>query len=226
MKILALSDVHCDWDRFPIEDMPEADCAVVAGDLTDFGKRRQWGEWISSVCFMEDLAKKYKRTFWIPGNHELGVSPFGYDNSPADVPQDTQGIILGIYHARIFSKGVWFQGVSCSPCYDMPRLAEVWDYMTADPAKEKAVYESLLPCDVLVSHCPPYGYLDNAGMELNQWGLWVETHIGSKELLAYIERHKPKLVICGHVHEDGGKECMIGTTRVVNAARHWKILEI
>jgi Icc-related predicted phosphoesterase len=206
VKILALSDVHCDWDRFPIEEMPEADCAVVAGDLTDWGIRG-----IQEDCnaqgFLEYLVAQYVTVFWIPGNHEVGIGPTYYDEDKG---------IVGIYHKRDCCCGLIFQGVSCSPCYDMPSLANTWDYMTADPAKEKAVYESLLPCDVLVSHCPPYGYLDN----------WGHGSIGSKELLAYIERHKPKLVICGHVHEDGGKECMIGSTRVVNTARHWTVLEV
>ena len=212
MRILALSDVHCNWDRFPVDQMPDADCCVVAGDLTDWGKRRQWSEYLSSVCFMEGLAEKYTVVFWIPGNHELDVTPFEYD---------VANRVIGLY-GKLAWHGKVFQGVSCSPCYDMPGLAEQWDYMTADPAKEKAVYESLEACDVLVSHCPPHGHLDNAGYVIGEG----EVHIGSRELAAYIERHKPKLVICGHVHGQGGKESWIGETRIVNVARTWKLLEV
>ena len=230
MKILALSDVHCDWDKFNVRDMPEADCAVVAGDLTDWGLRHEQGHVVKSQKFMDDLAGKYGHVFWIPGNHELDIKPDYYDASYDEEEGEWPWQITGIYHRKAYIYGVFpdgiykrsFQGVSCSPCYDMPQLAEMWDYMTADPAKEKAVYTSLEPCDVLVSHCPPYGYLDNAGYIIGRGG----AHIGSKELLDYIEREQPMLVICGHVHGDGGKECMIGKTRVVNTAQRWKVLEV
>ena len=52
--------------------------------------------------------------------------------------------------------------------------------------------------DILVSHQPPYGCGD--------FGL------GSVELRAAIRRVKPKLVICGHIHDGFGRFECDGTT--------------
>jgi Icc-related predicted phosphoesterase len=68
---------------------------------------------------------------------------------------------------------------------------------------------------IIVSHVPPRGILDYA----KRMG---EENIGSKALRIFLE-HNPNLtslVICGHVHREGGKKETIGGTLVVNVASH------
>ena len=48
---------------------------------------------------------------------------------------------------------------------------------------------------VLISHEPPYGFQDK---------VFLGMHAGSKELRAIIDKYKPRLVLCGHIHEDPG----------------------
>jgi Icc-related predicted phosphoesterase len=62
------------------------------------------------------------------------------------------------------------------------------------------------PCDVLVVHEPPQGILDRA---------WNGAHIGYRAVREYVERHRPRVVVCGHVHESPGIE-RVGSTTVVN----------
>ncbi|UCD20958.1 MAG: metallophosphoesterase [archaeon] len=71
---------------------------------------------------------------------------------------------------------------------------------------------------ILISHAPPFGYLD----KVPKVG-----HVGSKIVLRAIKKHKPKLVLCGHIHEGKGKT-KIGKTVVYNLGegRHHKILNI
>ena len=49
---------------------------------------------------------------------------------------------------------------------------------------------------------------------------------GSQAIRKAIEEFKPDIVICGHVHEAAGMEDQIGSTRVINVAKHGKILEL
>jgi len=62
------------------------------------------------------------------------------------------------------------------------------------------------PCDVLVTHEPPYGTLDVVS---------TGQHIGSRSVQEQITRLRPRLLTCGHVHESPGVE-RAGDTVVVN----------
>ena len=70
--------------------------------------------------------------------------------------------------------------------------------------------------DIVLSHCPPSSTLSMADNKEN---------IGSKELLNYINKHNPKLLICGHVHESTGVE-IIGETLCINTATEVNLLEV
>jgi len=59
---------------------------------------------------------------------------------------------------------------------------------------------------ILLSHAPPYGYLDK---------IHSGKHVGSKFLLDAIKKNSPKLVLCGHIHEAKGKT-NIGKTEIYN----------
>jgi uncharacterized protein len=66
---------------------------------------------------------------------------------------------------------------------------------------------------VLVVHSPPKGHLD--GRDL-----------GSEAILRTIEDRRPKVAICGHIHEDGGKDDQIGPTRLYNVGPEGTFIEV
>jgi len=72
---------------------------------------------------------------------------------------------------------------------------------------------SVIPAQrlIVVSHAPPAGVLD----EGIRYGLG---HLGSPALAAFVKRRQPALVLCGHVHSQGGRVERVGRTLVVNAA--------
>jgi uncharacterized protein len=48
---------------------------------------------------------------------------------------------------------------------------------------------------VLVSHAPPHGFQDKA---------FIGMHAGNKDLRKIVDKCKPRLVLCGHIHENPG----------------------
>jgi len=61
---------------------------------------------------------------------------------------------------------------------------------------------------ILVSHVPPYDSQDT---------VFLGMHGGSKELREIVDKFKPKLVLCGHIHEDPGYT-KIDNTLVINCS--------
>ena len=57
---------------------------------------------------------------------------------------------------------------------------------------------------VLVVHSPPKGYVDGP------------RSLGSEAVLRTIEEKRPRVALCGHIHECAGEEAVVGTTRVLN----------
>src|SRR5262249_18462962 len=60
---------------------------------------------------------------------------------------------------------------------------------------------------VLVLHSPPKGPCDRDS---------AGNHLGSEALLAAIEAKRPRLAVCGHIHDSWGAESEIGPTPVRN----------
>jgi uncharacterized protein len=67
---------------------------------------------------------------------------------------------------------------------------------------------------VLVSHSPPKGHLDSS------------RELGSESVLRTIEEKRPRVVICGHIHECAGEETTIGPTRVLNVGPGGTFVEV
>jgi len=75
----------------------------------------------------------------------------------------------------------------------------------------EAAAESMLAgfdrADILISHSPPKGVADLTA---------AGASVGSTAVRAAIERTRPKLCLCGHIHDSWGKSGFIGATAVHN----------
>jgi Icc-related predicted phosphoesterase len=94
---------------------------------------------------------------------------------------------------RLVKKGIPFVGVSGIDESQFRIIEE-----------KKLVDES----SVIISHVPPYKTKDK---------VFLGMHSGSKKLKELIDKFKPRLVLCGHIHEDPGFS-KIGKTTVVNCS--------
>jgi Icc-related predicted phosphoesterase len=80
-----------------------------------------------------------------------------------------------------------------------------WSFDLDEPDAERML--SGCPADaVLVVHSPPRGHVDTTG----------GAHLGSEAILATIEAKRPRIAVCGHVHDCWGQESAVGSTRVLN----------
>jgi Icc-related predicted phosphoesterase len=64
------------------------------------------------------------------------------------------------------------------------------------------------PGCVLVSHSPPKGAVDVSSRGQS---------LGSVAVRQAIDRLRPRLVVCGHIHGSGAQQALLGPTPVVNA---------
>lgn len=100
---------------------------------------------------------------------------------------------INIEMKRVVKKGITFVGIS---------RAVLKQFKNIDDKK------LLDGTNVLVSHEPPHGAQDK---------IFLGMHTGSKELKAIVEKYKPRLLLCGHIHEDPGFT-HIDQTTVVNCS--------
>jgi Icc-related predicted phosphoesterase len=94
---------------------------------------------------------------------------------------------------KVVKKGIPFVGINGSNIKDFKIL------------EEKKLLDKN---SVLVSHVPPYGAQDK---------IFIGLHGGNKDLREIVDKYKPRLVLCGHIHEDPGFT-NIGKTTIVNCS--------
>ena len=97
----------------------------------------------------------------------------------------------------------------------VPPIPFPWSFdLSEDEAAAKL--ESCPEGAVLVVHSPPNGHVDEAHGR----------HLGSEAVLAAIERKRPVLAVCGHIHQCWGREATIGTTPVVNVGPEGRFFDM
>lgn len=202
LKVVCISDTH---EQLHNVTVPDGDVLIHAGDFTNNGKREEL------IKFNEEMTRfphKYKLV--VAGNHELG---FDHDENQSDRQDQDKGLgtedgynlltnVTYLQDKEVVIDGIKFFGSSYHPLRGFPfyrtrasELKECWRAVPNDT-------------DVLITHTPPLGYLDQFGEE--RWGC--------RDLLQTVERIKPAYHIFGHVHERHG--CLFnGNTYFINAAQ-------
>lgn len=198
MKILAFSDLHRDLAQGAqlVEMSREADVVIGAGDFASMHQGLE--ETIDALAGIE------APTVLVPGNNEtVDALRSATENWSAATVLHGEGTT--IEGAEFFGLGA---GIPVTP----------WDW--SFDLDDDAATGMLAACPegaVLVLHSPPKNHCDAAGDGGN---------FGSPALLRAIEEKRPRLAVCGHIHESWGCESQIGETPVRNLGPKGTWIEI
>ncbi len=200
LRILAASDFHgselVSKDLAKKAEKEKADVVVIAGDILDFGK------YAKNV--IRPFVEKNEKVVFVPGNHDT---------------EDAVEEFVKNYHIKnIHGNYAVFGDVGFFGCGGS--LMPLFPYMMT----EEEIYDKLKkgygkiknkPKKVMITHVHPSGGL-------------VEkfSFPGSKSVRRAIDRFKPDVHICGHIHELEGVEEKIGKTVSVSVGKRGKIIEV
>jgi len=192
MKVVLISDTHGFEPK-----VPDGDILIHAGDLTSKGTHNQIsaaGSWLRS------LPHKYKIV--IAGNHD-----FLFERNQADALS-----MLGSGFVYLENSSVTIEGIKI---YGSPVTPRFYDWaFNVDRGEPLRKYWDTIPedTDILVTHGPPKGVLDQASASMNTF------HCGCEELLLALKRIHPKIHVFGHIHGGHGKHEMSYGTTCYNAS--------
>lgn len=202
MRIVALSDLHGYLPK-----IPPCDLLIIAGDICPdrFGpvlamhEPDQQKAWFNRKVrpWLAKAPATHKILTW--GNHDWcgEACSFRHDMAPEASTSEFQILVDEATHVPTgvasFSVSVW--GTPWSNQF------MDWAFMKEPPDLAR-IYASIPDgIDILVSHQPPFGHGDR-NIDVDSGRV---QHLGSRELLAAIGRVRPKLVICGHIHDGHGR---------------------
>jgi len=197
-KIVALSDTHGMHSQ--MSPLPKGDVIVHAGDFTNIGSPQ---DTIQFLKWFNDL--EYKARILVAGNHDLLCEddPKFFKTMLDQFPQITY----------LQDSGAIIQGINFYGSPFTPKFFD-WAFMLERDVIQTKWNKIPSNTDVLITHGPPYGYLDTV---FNPRTSEYDEHVGCKELTKAIEKVKPKVHICGHLH-DGHGTAKLGTTDIHNVS--------
>lgn len=210
-KIICISDTH--GKHRSIKHIPEGDILIHAGDLSPKGEQSVVEEFINWFRF-----QPHPHKILIAGNHDRTFDPkYYYEwSEPEDTPakpvwlQDLLASLPANIHYlennSVEIDGLKFWGSPITPNFG----SHYWAF-NADRGPVIDTYWQSIPedTDVIITHGPAEGKLD--------WTLRGGYGVGCHELKRRIDWIRPKLHVCGHIHESYGT-IEYGETIFVNAS--------
>ena len=201
MKILAAGDIHGDMglaEKLAIKaEKQNVDLVILCGDLT-YAEQ-------STKNIIGPFVKKKKKVLIIPGNHETVAT--------AEFLAELYGVknIHG-YSVKYENIGIFGCGGANIGPHTKLSEKEIFDLL-------KQGFENIkyLKKKILVSHVHP------TETDMEKLSNFVPGSPGVKKA---IDKFKPDIMLCSHVHEADGLEEKVGRTKVINVGRKGKIFDI
>lgn len=199
-RILAAGDIHGDSGQArklaEQAEREKVDLVVLCGDIVAHGRDTSY--------LIKPFVNRKKKVLLIPGNHD------GF--ATADFLAEMYGV-KNIHGYSVKYDNVGFFGCGGANIgVEALTEGEIFDIL-------KKGFEKIKDLDkkIMVTHVHP----SNTKMEK-----FTSFFPGSPGIRKAVERFKPDIMFCSHVHEAEGIEERIGKTRVINVGRKGKIVEL
>ena len=200
LRILAAGDIHGDTGLAEKlaqrAEKEKVDLVILCGDLT---MREQ-----STENIVGPFVKRKEKVLLIPGNHETVAT--------ADFLAELYGVknIHG-YSVKYKDVGLFGCGGANIGMFQLEE-DEIYGLLKKGFDKIKEIQKK-----IMVTHVHPEG---------SKMEKFTKVFPGSSGVKKAIERFKPDILLCSHVHEAEGIEEMIGNTKVINVGKKGKIIEL
>lgn len=192
--IVTISDTH---GRHREIDVPDGDVIIHAGDFSSRGLKHEIEDFLD---WFGDLPHTWK--ILIAGNHDKGTdrdqTALCYEGLPDYFEKfcETQNIILlNDDSCDVISNNGDLIKIWGSPV--QPTFGRGWAWNRNRGAEIKQHWDKIPnDVDIVVTHGPAFGYGDRVYYGGNR--------VGCEDLAEALLRTKPKMHVCGHIHEDRG----------------------
>ena len=192
MRIVFFSDTHRKHGILDYSLFEGADVVVFSGDMSGRGQKHEIEDFLVWYSAMP-IEKK----IFISGNHDF----FWEKTDELDIKLflENRGLIY-LNDSEVVIDGIKFWGSPITPFFHN------WAFNRL-PGDDIEKHWSLIPndVDVLITHGPPYGILDEVNNSYS-------SDIGCPQLMKKIEEIKPQAHCFGHIHEGYGKVIWNETT--------------
>ena len=182
-KIIATSDLH---GQLPL--IPDCDLLILAGDICTHGGPQAQSQWLDQRFRTWLDSVPAKEVVAVAGNHDLI-----FERAEDLVPKDLRWHYLKDQSIQLLGFHI----------YGTPWQLPFWGAFNLNEAGLKLQYEKVPDkVDLFISHGPAFGIVDAVGAR----------HVGSTSLRSKVIEVRPKLFICGHIHDAYGTYEMEGIT--------------
>lgn len=188
MRVVFISDTH---GYFPL--IPDGDVLVCSGDFLRFGTLKSLSKFAK---WMKTLPHKHKVV--VAGNHDLA-----FEDLPYLAKETLADSCVYLQDQSVRIDGIHFYGSPWQPWFNG------WAFNIKSEEKREAIWGNIpMGVDVLITHGPPYGILDQC---------YHGERVGCKALLQRVKQVQPRIHAFGHIHEQYG-QVQGGATRFINAS--------
>jgi len=202
MKILAASDFHGDArlaEKLAQRAQDEkVDLVALAGDLSHAGSE--------PVGLIGPFVKRGIKVVMIPGNHD-----HQHDHDMLCEIYDTKN--LHGYGMKIGDVGIF----GCGAATNVGPVNTITEEELFEMLEKAHKEMGSVKKKIMLTHMHPSSSI------MEKFSKFVPPSTGVKKA---IDKFKPDIVICGHVHEAEGIEDKIGNTKIINVGKKGWVFDI